>query len=148
MADNYTLAKTGEQIDERITDPLPVSLGGTGQTAYAQNVSGVVYDTTTFSNHGVTVVYFPYLRMCYVRGYVALDHVSLEENTMVTAVTIPENYRPNANVGLSVCARNGPRAILHSKNSADYPGQIRIGFDDSMASTGLYDIFFSGWWIV
>lgn len=130
--------------DLKLDNPLEVASGGTGQTTVRQIVA-VTADTAVFSSHSVTVRYFPYLGMCFVRGYAQLDHRDVAANTYMNIATVPPEYAPLSYTALSAAGLGGPVARLTSQSSGQ-PGTFQIAFREARTSGYLYDVYFSGWW--
>ncbi len=123
----------------KLTTPLEVASGGTGQTEARSTVT-VTPDTSVASAHAVTVRRFGYLGMCFVRGYVRFDHVAVGANTWVTVATVPSDAAPAAVTALAASVYNGGSALVNSA------GELRLRPTAALSSDSYYDIYFSGWW--
>jgi len=140
MADKYLLQLTGTQVDSRLESPKPVSQGGTGQSIRYNTVT-VAYDTSVASDHAVTVRYYPYLGMCFIRGYLKLGNAALAANTAATVATIPEGYRPGSHTALSVSILGGGNCRVHSD------GTVKLSRYAATTAGADLDVYFSGWWM-
>ena len=136
MAD-YTLQYTASEIDNRLGRPLPVTQGGTGQTASNTNVS-VTYNTTVASSHSMTVRRFPYFGMCFLRGSFVVTGQAVEANTWIEVASVPN--APNYTTALSISAINGGAAVI------DNNGKIKVLFDTAQTSGQTRNVYVSGWW--
>ena len=137
MAD-YTLSKTGSQIDTMLTDPLAVSLGGTGQTS-ARTTDTLTSDGDNTTDFSSRLVYFPYLGMVYVRGNFKLSNASVA-NTWITVANVPSTYRPSTyNPAITVSCPSGGSGLL---TRADGNINIRTNVDRAVGTS----VDFSGWW--
>ena len=153
---NFVATKVEEVLPSALNDfnpgladliiPVPVNQGGTGQTAVSRAVT-VTNDTSVFSNHSVTVRHFPYLGMCFVRGYARLDHKNVAAGEYVTIAKVPSSYAPGSITALIVSGMGDPRARITS-TSMESVGSLQVAFSEERTSGYLYDVYFSGWWMV
>jgi len=141
MADKYLLQLTGTQVDSRLESPKPVSQGGTGQSSRYNTVT-VTNDTSVASDHAITVRYYPYLGMCFVRGYVKISGQDVAANTAVTVCTVPEGYRPGSITALALSILGTGNARVMSN------GNIAVSPQNALSASSNYVVYFSGWWIV
>lgn len=150
MAENeYVLNLTGSQIDDRLEVPLSISEGGTGNIVRRESVT-VTPDTSKASGHNISVFYFPYLRMCFARGYCQLPSgTEMTANTFYSVCSIDYNYAPTYVTILSASTSNGARCRIikdseHSTCTIDISPYNNVSIGSS--STG--HVYFSGWWLV
>jgi hypothetical protein len=141
MADKYLLQYTGNQVNTRLERPVPVSDGGTGQTG-DYSTPTVTNDTTKASGHSIAVRYYPFLKMCFVRGYVAFTNVAVDANTWVTVATVPEAQKPSSSYPTPFATNVVPSGM--TRINAD--GEIQVRFDAAVSATASRYVYFSGWW--
>ena len=139
MSDNYLLPYTGEQVEDRLESPLPVALGGTGQSAAYQNVA-LTPDTAKADGHILTCRYYPYLGICLMRGYCKLTEAVTADGTFFNAATIPSGYRPAQSTAITVGVIGGGSGLVRGDGTIN----LRT-FTNRAANT---NIDFSGWWFV
>lgn len=138
---SYKLAYTGSEVDQHLAWPAPIAGGGTGDSVRRTSVT-VGYDTSVASNHSFTVYYYPYLKMCFVRGYAKIDNKSSPARQAITIATIPEGYRPTYTAALALSIYGTGSAKLSSA------GSIIVAPEIELKSTTYYDVYVSGWWLV
>lgn len=139
MADNYLLPYTGEQVEDRLESPLPVALGGTGQSAVYQTVT-VTPNTEAVSNFNYDCRYYPHLGMVFFYGsYKAV--VATIANSWVSVATIPSGYLPGRNAEISMSAPGGATGLVFRSNGAF---NVRTLTDRAVNTS----VDFSGWWFV
>lgn len=141
MAD-YVLAYSGEQVNDRLVRPLPISQGGTGQTSRYTSAT-VTNDTSVVSGHAITVRHYPQLGMCFVRGYAKLSGTAVEANTWFPIATATGDAVPATDyaTALAVNVYGGGDVQITGA------GLIRCRVSTAYSSTSSSrDIYFSGWW--
>jgi hypothetical protein len=127
--------------DLKLDNPLEVGSGGTGQSA-AYSEPPVTFHTEKATGHSVYVRYSPYLRIAFLRGYAALDHVAVSAGTWFDVCTVAEGCRPSSRYALAASMSVGAEArILPS-------GVVQIKCGEAVPADGLYDIYFSGMWML
>jgi hypothetical protein len=127
--------------DLKLDNPLEVGSGGTGQSA-AYSEPPVTFHTEKATGHSVYVRYSPYLRIAFLRGYAALDHVAVSAGTWFDVCTVAEGCRPSSRYALAASMSVGAEArILPS-------GVVQIKCDEAVSADGLYDIYFRGMWML
>lgn len=135
---NYLLPYTGKQVEDRLESPLPVALGGTGQTTAYQNVA-LTPDTATAEIREYKCRYYPYLGIVFLRGWCMMTSASAA-GTWFNVATIPADYRPASNAAFTVSVPGGGSGL------AETGGNIRMRTYTARAVDTSID--FSGWWYV
>ena len=135
---NYLLPYTGEQVEDRLESPLPVALGGTGQTVTWENVT-ITADTTNTADFSANCRFSPYLRLVFLRGSFSTTG-QLNSNTWLSVATIPNDYRPSTyNPVVTVDVPGGGTGLITRSN-----GIINIRtLTNRAAGTA---VNFSAWW--
>ena len=141
MADKYLLQYTGSQVDSRLEVPKPVSQGGTGQSSVTVQ-EDVTLDTSTASDHSITVKRFPYLGMCFIRASFKVTGTAVAANTYFNVATVDSSIAPLSNTALSVAAANGGSAMMSTN------GELRVSFETAQTETQARNVYVSGWWMV
>lgn len=141
MADPYTLAHTGAQLDESVNRPIGITGGGTGQSTRYTNIT-VTNDTTTVTAHNILARAFMYLNMGFLRATVKFDHVAVEANTWVPIASIPAEYAPLYTTALTAAIGGVKPVQARIKND----GVIEVGTTDALNNTSDYYAYVSGWW--
>lgn len=135
---NYLLPYTGEQVEDRLESPLPVALGGTGQTTTYQNVSPTP-NAANGTMGNVVCRYYPYLGVVLFRGWYTTS-IATTANSWITIATVPTGFRPAQNAAFAVSVPGGGSGLARSN------GEIEIRtFTARSAGTS---VDFSGWWFV
>lgn len=125
---------------------LPVGQGGTGSKVARSSVAATNVTGTSSSN--VECYYFPYLDMCWIRGYIVLS-AALTANTNLTVCEVDVNYKPLYITAIS--AHNKDTAVSayvrrNSTNPTTDPVTVIVSSKSDLASGSA--IYLSGWWAV
>ncbi len=147
MPDPYVLAHTGAQLDDSVNRPIPITGGGTGQTARYNTIT-VTNDTTTVSDHNIAARYFPYLRMCFIRARVKFDNAAVEANTWVPIGSVPADYSPVYTTALTVSLQGTAGVMKPAQAHIKNDGIIEVGAADALLASSDYYAYISGWWLL
>ena len=143
---SYKLVYTGEQVDDRLGRPVPVSEGGTGKTAVWESMT-LTANTDNVSSFSGNARFSPYLRLVFIRGSFRTNS-AVNANTWFSVCNIPSEYRPSTyNPAMAVSAPGGASGLLfHTGGSGWNAGDVRVRtFTNRAAETS---IDFSGWWYI
>lgn len=140
MADNYLLPYTGEQVEDRLEAPLPVALGGTGQSVLWESAT-ITANTTNTTDFGANCRFSPYLRLVFIRGSFKTA-VATTANTWISVANVPADYRPSTyNPVITISIPGGASGLM---TRADGNINIRTVVDRAAGTS----VDFSGWWFV
>ena len=133
---SYIKSKADSVYEPSITT-LPISKGGTGETARLESLS--LNSVKGTGSYGLR--YYPYLKMCFLRMQVT--GVAVEQGKTTVVGVVPSGYRPSYINALSVYYSGYGTIVKASINSS---GEIRILSSAALGTSA--GVYITGWWIV
>ncbi len=130
--------------DLKLTTPLEVASGGTGQTTAYTSVTVTPDTTSGASDHAIGVRLYPYLAACWCRGYVKISGVAIAANTWITVATVGAAAQPSASYPTPLAVNN----TVGGEARVTASGELQVRFYSEVPATATRYMYFAGWWTV